>query len=172
MGLAAEQQVRNLSRESHPGMRVVCVSEDPDFIHELQDRLDAHGIHVIGCLGPTHSSCPLMCGNHCRLTKPGDFVLVDSPPSGSFVHYWQEVQVGPYAGYLQRDQPEAFVIVCGAPVGPSGPTGEVAHVSDREEAIELLRWLALTRSADDRSAEPAALTTQSATPTTTIRRTG
>ena len=142
--IAEKPEIQVRPGERHSSMRLVCVSEDPAFIHEVQHELRSYGVHVVGCLGPIHSSCPLMCGDHCTLATEADLVLVDSPPSGSFVHYWQEIQVGPYAELLQRDHPETLVIVCGAPLIRSGPSGEVSHVSDREEALDLLRWLART----------------------------
>jgi hypothetical protein len=142
--IAEDAQIQVRLGGRHSSMRLLSVSEDPAFIHEMQNELGSYGVHVVGCLGPIHSSCPLMCGGHCTLATEADLVLVDSPTSGSFVHYWQEIQVGPYAELLQRDHPETLVIVCGAPLGRSGPSGEVCHVSHREEALDAMRWLART----------------------------
>lgn len=48
---------------------------------------------------------------------------------------------GTYAEKLASAHPDAFIVLCGAPIGTAGPTGDVAHVADREAAVTLVHWL-------------------------------
>jgi hypothetical protein len=124
---------------------VLVVSEDPAFIFEVEDLAISLGMTAAGCLGPGHSVCPLDQG-FCPMASHSTVVLVDSPPSGCFGRRWDLVPAGTYAERLAKANLETFVILCGAPIGRAGPTGEVAHVRDRAAALEMLRWVAQTRA--------------------------
>lgn len=119
---------------------VLLVSEDPGFIVDTQARFRPDGIRVIGCLGPGQDPCQLDSKGMCSLTSHSSVVVIDSPASGVFGRRWKTVPVGTYAEHLAAVHQDAFIILCGAPIGASGPTGEVAHVGDRTAATELIGW--------------------------------
>lgn len=118
--------------------RVLVVSEEPEFITEVFQELALLGIVVVGCCGPVHAVCTLYRKGSCALAFGVDIALVDSPSSGQFSYHGERIASGSYAEYLQREHPEAVVILCGAPVGLSGPTGEVAVAETRTDALRLL----------------------------------
>lgn len=118
--------------------KVLVVSEDPYFIDEANAVLRCVGARTIGCLGPAHTDCDLYVEGFCPLAGSADFVIVDSPTSGRFTYHSVEIPSGEYAEALQRRYPGAFVVLCGAPVGASGPTGETAVAADRNRALFVL----------------------------------
>ena len=126
---------------------VLVVSEDPSFIFEMQRLFNPLGVRVLGCLGPAQAPCPMDSDDGCPMAEHCSIVLVDSPRSGVCARHCKEVPVGVYASALARRHPFPFVVVAGAPIGCSGPTGEVTQVADRNEAVDLIRWAKLGRSA-------------------------
>lgn len=120
---------------------VLIVSESPEFLAEAHKALRPQGGRVIACLGPAQAPCFLDDRGSCPLAGHCAVVLVDSPPSGVFHHHWLEIPVGIYSERLQRAHPETLVLLVGAPVGSSGPTGEVAGVLDRASALDIVRSL-------------------------------
>jgi hypothetical protein len=124
---------------------ILLVSEDPQFVFEMQTSMDKQGLKVIGCLGPAHTHCNLIDDDSdCPLTTNAFLAIVDSPPSGVFNYHWKSEPAGIYAEKLARRHPECFVILCGAPTALAGASGEVAHVPDRAAALELLQWVAIS----------------------------
>jgi hypothetical protein len=119
---------------------VLVVSEDPGFVHHLQGRFQV-GTVVRGCLGPADNFCELDRYGSCMLVEHSTIVLVDSPQSGVFGRRWSAVPAGTYAERIASVHPESFVILCGAPVGTAGPSGEVAHVATRAAAEKLIGWI-------------------------------
>jgi hypothetical protein len=139
--------------ESHQASRVstrfpdevLLVSEDPRFIVDMQTVMAERGLNVIGCLGPAHTHCDLIDDHaDCPLADNAFMAIVDSPPTGVFNFHWKSEPAGTYAEKLASRHPDCFVVLCGAPVGLSGTSGEVAHVSDRPGAIQLLEWVAMS----------------------------
>ena len=120
------------------GPAVLIVSEDPFFIEEARRSLRPDGHRVVGCLGPSHSSCPLLERGTCPLAEHADFVLVDSPESGEFRYHAFDITAGKYAETLQDHHAATRVLLSGAPVGHSGPTGEVICTEDRTQALSLI----------------------------------
>lgn len=125
---------------------LLVVSEDPDFIVSMQDLLQRDGVQVRGCLGPANVPCSLKLQGTCRLAGEADVVLVDAPRSGSFLYEWASMPAGDYAERLSRAYPGLPVILCGAPEGRCGPTGELTHVGTRAGALEVL--MSLSPAAD------------------------
>jgi hypothetical protein len=123
--------------------KVLLVSEDPGFIVELETMMRGRGFEVLGCLGPAHTHCDLVDDHtDCPLAADAFVAIIDSPPSGAFEYQWKAEPAGLYAEKLAARHPDCFVVLCGAPLSLSGPTGEVAHVPDRVAAIQLMEWLA------------------------------
>lgn len=118
---------------------VLVVSEDPTIIVEAQRMLGSHGAHVVGCLGPAQTPCVLDDREVCPLAAHTSVAIVDAPATGSFKLHWKDVTVGEYATRLARAHPACFVILCGAPLGASGYTGEVAHATNARSALAILR---------------------------------
>ena len=123
-----------------PSGTVLVVSEDVELIASFQQTFRPKGVRVLACLGPSQP-CLLDSKGHCSLAGHSSVVLVDSPPSGVFGQRWNAVPAGAYAGRLAGAHPGSFVVLCGAPLGAAGPTGEVAHVVDRAAAVTLINWL-------------------------------
>jgi len=117
---------------------VLVVSEDPGFIVRMQELLRRNGVGVRGCLGPANIPCPLQLEGVCPLAEGTDVVVVDSPRSGTFLYEWSSTPAGDYAERFARAYPELPVILCGAPEGSSGATGEVTHVENRAAVADLL----------------------------------
>ena len=133
--------------EGMHGIRVLVVSEDPYFLDEASIVLGYDGVRVVGCLGPAHTACELYVNGSCPLTMHSDVVLVDSPKSGEFRYRLEAVPAGKYAEDLQRRHVGAHVLLCGAPIGRSGPTGEVSVLEDRREALFIItRFLRTVRA--------------------------
>ena len=125
-----------------PRLRVLLVSEDPEFITEIQEEMLFHEVQVVACLGPAHSTCPLYEQGVCPLAEDTPVIVVDSPRSGAFVRRWEAIPAGDYAHRLAAANPDAFIVLAGAPLARAGGTGDVSHVQDRRGIVELLRWLA------------------------------
>jgi hypothetical protein len=119
---------------------VLVVSEDPGFIIEVQERFQPLGVKVVGCLGPAASPCQLEYRRNCSLADHSSMVIVDAPRSGVFGRRWNVLPAGAYAERLAAAHPDTFVVLCGAPDGTSGPSGDVTHVSSRAAAKELIAW--------------------------------
>lgn len=119
---------------------LLVVSEDAELISHFQGAFKPAGIRVLGCMGPSQP-CLLDQKGHCSLAEHSSVVVVDSPPSGVFGQRWNAVPAGTYAERLADLHPGALVVLCGAPLGTAGPTGDVAHVADREAAMSLVHWL-------------------------------
>jgi hypothetical protein len=124
---------------SKPG--VLLVTEDPFFIEEARSALGSDGIRMVACLGPAHSSCPLLEHGSCSIAEHVGVVLVDSPSTGAFSHHAFSIAAGEYAETLQSHHPSSRVLLSGAPVGHSGPTGEVICTEDRTQSLSLIRGL-------------------------------
>lgn len=120
---------------------VLVVSESPEFVAEAHKALRPSGARVIACLGPAQAPCYLDDEGSCPLAGHCAVVFVDSPPSGVFTCHSLQVQAGAYAERLQRAHPKTLVLLAGAPVGTSGPTGEVAQVADRDSGLDIVRSL-------------------------------
>ena len=137
-----------------PRDRILVVTEDPSFIEQVRAAFDGEGTDVIGCLGPTASTCFLLVEGLCPLAEGCRVVVVESPPGGSFKNHLTDIVAGDYAERLQRAHPDAFVLLIPASSDPSGPTGEIAVVGDRRESIHLLTWVsrasAISKSARER----------------------
>lgn len=145
--------MRPRPRSSRPNeIDVLIVSEDPALIHHASQELRDVGMRVVGCLGPAHSRCKLEDGETCSLARKAHVALVDSPSSGAFICHWKIVPSGDYAKRLQRAHPECKVILCGAPEGSAGASGEVIHAAHTSSALLLLRELAAHDRATSMSA--------------------
>ncbi|MEA2462029.1 MAG: hypothetical protein QOH90_2206 [Actinomycetota bacterium] len=131
-------------RATRSGMLVV--SEDPRFIHAVVQELEPWGIHVIGCLGPLHSRCPLEEHHFCPLADNAGIVLVDSPRNGTFVQGLRTVRAAGYAEDLQRAHPRCAVILCGGPDGDDAPG--IVHVASAAAALALIHELVEGSSGD------------------------
>jgi hypothetical protein len=118
---------------------VLIVSEDAALIHRATQELRKEGIVAKGCLGPAHASCFLEAHQPCPLAADVAVTIVDSPPGGSFIRYLKDVSSGDYAERLQAAHPACKVILCGAPEGYSGPTGEVLVAPTTQNALDLVR---------------------------------
>lgn len=118
--------------------RVLIVSEDAALLHRATQALKAVGVQASGCLGPAHSHCFLEDHRLCPLATHVDVAIVDSPPAGSFNCHWKEIGAGDYAESLQRAHPDCKVILCGAPEGGSGATGEVLLAPTTQSALALV----------------------------------
>jgi hypothetical protein len=125
--------------------RILLVTEDPYFIQETTAVLEWSGAKVISCLGPAHTDCYLYDKGSCPLARSVDIALVDSPQDGEFRYHATEIAAGAYAESLQRGHPQTHVVLCGAPEGFSGPTGEVGLVADHRQALFVLTRLLRSR---------------------------
>lgn len=125
---------------------VLVVSEDPELIHEAHKTFPEPGFHVVGCLGPAQGPCNLETREVCPLAAHSDVAIVDSPASGRFACHWRVVPSGEYAERLAVAHPDCFVILCGAPEGRSGPTGEVAQALSAHAAMWMLRGLGMAHA--------------------------
>lgn len=119
-------------------LRVLVVSEDPGFIHHAGRDLMPRGVQVTGCLGPAHTHCVLEDGHSCPLAAHATIAVVNSPPGGSFTCHMKGVRSADYAELLQKTHPGCTVILCGAPEGEAGPTGDVISVTNTASALVLL----------------------------------
>ncbi len=142
---------RSSAIEKTEQISVLVVSEDPVFIHTASETFRSSGVRVVGCLGPAHSRCILEEHDSCPLADRATIALVDSPATGAFTRYWKVVQSGSYAERLQRSHPDCTVILCGAPEGAAGPTGEVAHATSARSALALLHALVSNRMVESAS---------------------
>lgn len=124
-----------------PPSTVLVVSEDPVLIHRASETLGPSGVRVTGCLGPAHSRCKLEDRSSCPLAEHAEVALVDSPSSGVFTCHWKVIQAGDYAERLQRAHPDCTVVLCGAPEGSTGPTGEVLTASGVGSVLTLLQMV-------------------------------
>jgi hypothetical protein len=121
---------------------VLVVSEDPALIHHAFNTLRPLGMTVTGCLGPALGPCKLEDSDGCGLAAHSDVVLIDSPPSGVFTDHLKRVPAADYAAELADRHPETLPILCGAPEGTSGATGDSTQAPSTIAAIEMLRQLA------------------------------
>lgn len=121
--------------------RVLVVTEDPSLITEVRAVADSEGTRVIACLGPAASPCFLDDKGLCPLAASCRVVIVESPPGGSFKHHLTDIAAGDYAARLQRAHPGSYVLFIPARNALSGPTGEVAVVTDRSDSLHLLTWI-------------------------------
>lgn len=132
----------NQMRDLDP-VSVLVVSEDPEFIVRLQDRFRDRALRIYACLGPAQTPCRLKDQGRCPLVESVDMVVVDSPRSGAFVERGRVISAGGYATRLARAYPDLFVVLCDAPLALFHKVPpEVARVSDRDAAVDLLTWLA------------------------------
>ena len=133
---------------------VLVVSEEPALIHAASETLRSSGVQVIGCLGPAHARCKLEDHQSCPLADHATIALIDSPTTGAFTRHWKIVQSGTYAERLQRMHPDCTVILCGAPEGAAGPSGEVAHATSARSALALLHALVSNQPGESASLRP------------------
>jgi hypothetical protein len=138
---ATTPRVARSPRPVQAATRILVVSEDPFFIEEANAVLSCAGARVVGCLGPAHTDCDLCVKGSCAFASSVAVVLVDSPRSGTFRYHTVGIPAGEYAEALQRHHPETHVMLCGAPVGSAGPTGEIARATDRHQALYVLTRL-------------------------------
>lgn len=134
----ARRSERSSATDHLAQVSLLVVSEEPAIIHAAAETLKSSGVRVIGCLGPAHSHCNLEDHDSCPLADHATIALVDSPTTGSFTCHWKRVQSGTYAERLQSMHPGCAVILCGAPQGPAGPSGDVAHATSVGSALALL----------------------------------
>lgn len=142
MSLRTESVIESRRAKELPRLRALLVSEDPEFIVEMQETMRPHGVQVVACMGPAQGPCALDEEGRCPMAERVSVVVVDAPRSGAFVRHWKVVPAGDYAAHLADVYPDAFVALAAAPLAAAGPTGDVAHVKDRRAVVELLRWLA------------------------------
>lgn len=121
--------------------RILVVSEDPFFVEEARAVLEWTGASVVSCLGPAHARCDLYFKGSCPLARRARIALVDAPTSGRFRYHGNDIQAGRYAEDLQRAHSRTHVFLCGAPLGASGPTGEVAVTPTRSDTLDVLTRL-------------------------------
>ena len=124
-----------------PFDRILVVSEDAFFIEEVRGNLEAEGAVVIACLGPAASPCVLERDDACPLAEGCGFVLVDAPPSGVFRYHDRDLPAGTYAERVQRAHPSTYVILIAPVHARVGTTGEVAPVSRRADAVNIVTWI-------------------------------
>ena len=124
-----------------PFDRILVVSEDAFFIEDARDKVGAEGGQVIACLGPAASPCELDREPMCPLAAGCGFVLVDAPPSGAFRYHDRDLQAGTYAERLQRAHPDSYVILIAPNLAEVGRTGEVAPVTRRTDALNIITWI-------------------------------
>lgn len=133
--------------------RILLVTEDPYFIQEANAVLSWSGAKVTSCLGPAHTECELDRRGRCPLAARADMTLVDSPAGGRFRYHTADVGAGEYAERLQRAHPRDHVVLCGAPEGCAGPTGEVATVTTHREALYVLTRLLRSQRKESKLAQ-------------------
>jgi hypothetical protein len=132
------QRIEGATMTKRSTRRVLIVSEDADWMHRATRELKEEGIETSGCLGPAHSHCFLEDHRPCPLAAHVEVAIVDSPPEGSFTCHLKDVGAGDYAESLQRAHPDCRVILCGAPEGAAGATGEILLAPTKRSAIDLV----------------------------------
>ena len=130
-----------------PPATILVVTEDPTFLTSVHERLTPLGARVIGCMGPLASPCPLDAKGFCSLAGHSRLVIVDAPSSGSFTHLSETVPAADYASRLAHAHPAAMVLLSGVAEG-SGPTGDAICVKDREVAVNVVAYSAMTTGLD------------------------
>ncbi len=135
MGKGPERDAMAKGARAH----VLIVSEDASLIHRAAQELKNEGIVVKGCLGPAHSRCFLELHRTCPLATNVAVTIVDSPPGGAFKLHCKDIASGNYTEKLQAAHPTCKVILCGAPEGHSGPTGEVLGAPSTQDALGFVR---------------------------------
>ena len=141
----AEVGARRTERGSP--VTILVVTEDPAFLTSVHERLTPLGARVIGCMGPIASPCPLKVKGFCSLAGHARLVIVDAPPSGAFTHLSETVPAATYASRLAHAHPSSMVLLCGVAEG-NGPTGDAVCVKDRDVAVNVVAYSAMTAGLD------------------------
>ncbi|HEU4480595.1 MAG TPA: hypothetical protein VFS18_01810 [Actinomycetota bacterium] len=118
---------------------ILMVSESPERVVAAQRAMKAVGIRVVACLGPAQSPCFFDEGHRCPFVDHAPVVIVDAPRSGSFRHEWKDIPAGVYAERVAAMHPGGLVLLCGAPEGAGGPTGDVTATP--EDALSIIESL-------------------------------
>ena len=126
---------------------ILVVSEDPSFLASAHERLTPLGARVTGCLGPVASPCQLDAKGYCSLAGRAQIVIVDAPVSGAFTYHSLSLLAAAYASRLALAHPESLVLLCGVAEG-AGPTGDAVCVNDRETAVNVAAYSAMTAGID------------------------
>jgi hypothetical protein len=90
--------------------RVLVVTEDPDFLEVVRERLDT--FDVVACMGPAQRSCLMDRDGVCGLAQRSDLVLVDSPVTGEFFDHYHGIPAISYAERLAGAHPDTEVVLC------------------------------------------------------------
>lgn len=144
--IAARRQLeRRLPRTGE--IKILVVTEDPGFFTAVYERLTPLGARVTGCMGPVASPCQLDDKGYCSLAGRARLAIVDAPDSGAFVRNSVAVSAAVYGARLACAHPETLVLLCGAPEG-AGATGDAVCVKDREVAVDVATYAAMTNGID------------------------
>ena len=127
---------------------VLVVSEDAFFLGAAHGELTRLGARVVGCMGPAQSACELYEHGSCPFAEHADIVIVDAPSTGTFCRGITSIPAGTYASHLASRHPRSLVLLCGAPEGSVGATGEAVGVVDRRTALSAARYAAMVQNVD------------------------
>ena len=92
--------------------RVLVVTEDPDFLEAVRERLNP--LDVVACMGPAQRSCLMDRDGVCSLAQRSELALVDSPVTGEFFDHYHGIPAISYAERLAEAHPDTEVVLCDA----------------------------------------------------------